>query len=268
MIRVLSVVALVLSLMFPSLAGAGSAEAGKPVFSPKEVAAFTDGLQRDLAARGANIAIVARVGRDRADLPSGIDFTHVAFWVYSKIDRADGSSYHGYRAYNLYQTADDPTRSRLVQDNPVDFFAAVHALDAGIIIPDARLQRKLLKVITSPTYTSLHNARYSVLSNPRTQDFQNCTEHTLDVLMASLYGTRDAAQIKANISAHFDPQEVRIGGLKRLFAPAASAALTTSDHGSKIETATFGSIARFMATHDLSDHIYRFTRSGAAPFGV
>lgn len=266
MAHFLKLTVLILSLLLPSLAGAGSAEGAKPVLPRTEVAAFADGLQRDLAARGANVALVARVGRDRADLPAGIDFTHVAYWVYSEIKRADGSTYYGYRAYNLYQLADDPTRSRLVQDSPADFFAGAHALDAGVVIPDPRLQRKLLDVIASPTYSDLHNASYSVLANPATPQFQNCTEHTLDVLIASLYGTGDQAQIKVNIAAHFDPQEVRIGGLKRLFAPAASGALTTADHGRSINTATFGSIARFMAAHDLSTQIYRYTPNGAEPF--
>lgn len=121
-------------------------------------------------------------------------------------------------------------------------------------------------MIASPTYSHLHNARYSVLANPHTPQFQNCTEHTLDVLVASLYGTDDQTQIKANIAAHFDPQEVRIGALKRMLAPAASGALTTVDHGATIETATFGAIARFMATHNLSDQIYRYTPAGAEPF--
>ncbi|MEM1378645.1 MAG: DUF2145 domain-containing protein [Pseudomonadota bacterium] len=74
---------------------------------------------------------MARVGRDRADLPDGIDFTHVAYWIYSRIERADGTSYYGYRAYNLYQLSDDPTTSRLIQDSPTDFFAGpIHSTQA------------------------------------------------------------------------------------------------------------------------------------------
>ena len=268
MARIMKIFLLMLGLLLPAFAGAGSSEASKPVLPLEEVAKFTDGLERDLAARGAQVAIVARVGRDRAQLPDGIDYTHVAYWVYSKIERADGTSYFGYQAYNLYQTADDLTRSTLVQDSPVDFFAGAYALDAGIVIPDPRVQRKLLNVIASPTYSALHNSRYSVLANPRTRDFQNCTEHTLDVLMASLYDTDNLAQIKANITAHFDAQPIRIGGFKRLLAPAASAALTTSDHGATIKTATFGSIARFMSEHDLSVQIYQYTPGGAKGFGV
>ena len=208
---------------------------------------------------GARVAIVSRVGRDPSVLPDGVNYTHVAFWVFAQITDEDGRVGTGYRIYNLYQTDADLTRSALVQDTPADFFAGAHSLDAGIIIPDARLQDKLLRVITSPTYAALHNPSYSVLANPRSSQFQNCTEHTLDVIFAALYDTADPRQIKANIAAHFKGQPIALNGVQRLLAPAASAALTTADHGSTVQTATFGSIARFMQSHDLDDEIYRIT---------
>ncbi len=264
--RFMMLIAIVLTALLPSLSWAGSTETGQEVLPREDVIKYADKLQRDLAARGANIAIVSRVGRDPDDLPGGINYTHVAYWVYSQMTRADGSTYKGYRVYNLYQEAEDDSVSRLVQDSPADFFAGAYALDAGVIVPDPRLQKKLLGVIASPTYTDLHNARYAVLANPSDTRFQNCTEHTLDVLMASIYDTSDRNQIKANIAAHFEPQPIKISGLKRMLAPAASAALTTSDHDAGIKTATFGSIARFMAQHDLSDQIYRYTQKGATGF--
>jgi hypothetical protein len=42
-------------------------------------AAFAERVERDLAARDAQVAIVARMGRDSGDLPEGIRYTHVAF---------------------------------------------------------------------------------------------------------------------------------------------------------------------------------------------
>ena len=257
--RLLAIMAVVTATLAPLPALAGSSAANDPVLPAAQVASFSNWVQQDLAAQGVNVAIVSRVGRDPSVLPDGINYTHVAFWVYSRITQTDGRTGMGYRVYNLYQTPGDLTRSDLVQDTPSDFFAGAHSLDAGIIIPDARLQRKLLNVIASPTYAALHNANYSVLANPRSGLFQNCTEHTLDVLMAALYDTSDPSRIKANIAAHFVPQPVPLNGLQRLFAPAASQALTTADHGSSVGTATFGSIAAFMETHDLSDAVYRIT---------
>jgi len=257
--RILSVLLLVLVTVLPTASLAGSSEAGGPILPAAQVAAFSNRVQQDLASRGVHVAIVARTGRDPALLPSGVNYTHVGFWVYSRITQADGSTGVGYRVYNLYQEDGNAARSDLIQDSPADFFAGAHRFDAGVIIPDARLQKKLLEVIASPTYAALHNPTYSVLANPSTDQFQNCTEHTLDVLMASIYGTTDQRQIKANIAAYFEPQVVRIDGLKRLLAPAASRALTTSDHGSTVRTATFGSIGRFMRANDLADAVYRIT---------
>lgn len=262
--RLITAIALALFALHPGLADAGSSQAGKPLLPADQVAAFSDKVQIDLAARGASVAIVARKGRHASELPDGVTYTHVAFWVYARIKRGDGTAYQGYRVYNLYQDADNPTHSTLVQDGPADFFAGAHALEAGIIIPDPRLQRKLLKVIASPTYKTLHNPAYSVLANPQTRQFQNCTEHTLDVLMAALYDTRDQAQIKSNITAYFTPQVIKIGGLKRALAPMASKALTTQDHPGQIRTATFGSILRFMKQNRLVSATYRLTPARAA----
>ncbi|WP_372989162.1 DUF2145 domain-containing protein [Sulfitobacter sp.] len=262
--RLIAAAALAICALHPVQADAGSSQAGKPLLPAEQVAAFSDKVQIDLAARGASVAIVARKGRHASELPQGVTYTHVAFWVFSEIKRADGSRYNGYRVYNLYQDAKTPTRSALVQDGPADFFAGAHALEAGIIIPDPRLQRKLLRVIGSPTYKKLHNSTYSVLANPQTRQFQNCTEHTLDVLMAALYDTSDPAQIKSNITAHFTPQVIKIGSLKRAFAPVASKALTTQDHGTEIRTATFGSILRFMKQNKLVAAAYTLSPSRAA----
>jgi hypothetical protein len=260
--------ALALSVLsvFPIKANAGSSAAANPVLPQAEVASFANRVQRDLAARGARVAIVSRVGRDPTVLPDGINYTHVAFWVFSQITDENGRTGQGYRIYNLYQTSGDLTRSALVQDTPADFFAGAHSLDAGIIIPDARLQQKLLSVIASPTYATLHNPRYSVLANPDNRQFQNCTEHTVDVIFAALYDITDQQQIKANVAAHFTPQPVVLGGLQRMLAPAASAALTTADHGTSVRTATFGSIARFMESYDLDDEIYRITPDALVRF--
>jgi hypothetical protein len=254
-----SIILFVLSLALPSFSMAGSSESGNSILSEVEVVTFANRVQQDLASRGASVAIVSRMGRNPNVLPAGVDYTHVAFWVFSQTTRADGSTGQGYQVYNLYQKSDDETRSSLVQDSPADFFAGAFSLDAGVIIPDVRVQEKLLNVIASPTYAALHNPHYSILANPNSSQFQNCTEHTLDVLMAGLYGTSNVPQIKANISAYFQPQHIQIGGLKRALAPAASLALTTSDHGATVSTATFGSIARFMDTNGLASLIYRIT---------
>lgn len=255
-LRCTRLIALLLVAFVPIAGLAGGSTAGNSVLPADQVAAFSDQVQKGLAAQGAQVAIVSRMGRDPSQLPAGVRYTHVAFWVYSQITLADGNTGTGYRVYNLYQDKDDSGRSSLVQDSPVDFFAGAKRLDAGVIIPDPRLQQKLLKVIASPTYARLHNKRYSVLSNPNTSQFQNCTEHTLDVLTASLYATSNKAQIKANIAAHFTPQNIPLSSAKRSAAAIVSRGLTTADHGDVVRTATFSTIVKYMKTYRLTKAVY------------
>lgn len=250
----------------PAITNAGSSTATNPNLPTAEVATFANRVQTDLAARGANVAIVARMGRDPAQMPDGILYTHLGLWVYSTITLADGSTGTGYRVYNLYQRDGDRTRSDLIQDSPADFFAGAQRLDAGIIIPTPALQRKLIATINSPTYSALHNPRYAVLANPENSTYQNCTEHTLDVIIASIYDTSDVRQIKANISAYFTPQSVDVGGLKRTLAAMASAAMNTDDHDATVATATFGSVARFLAHYQMVQDIYRITPANVSRF--
>jgi hypothetical protein len=245
---------------------AGSTAAANSVLPKAQVAQFSDRVQKVLASNGAQVAIVSRMGRDPSTMPDGIKYTHVAFWVFSEIKLADGSTGTGYRAYNLYQDGQKSSRSYLMQDRPSDFFAGAQRLDTGVIIPDKRLQKKLLAVIASPTFKALHNRRYSVLSNPNTAQFQNCTEHMMDVMMAALYGTRDKSQIKANMAAHFEPSVIKVSAEKRAWAPVLSQALTTRDHGEQIKTATFGSIANFMKEHKLAVKVLRITPRNVARY--
>lgn len=258
--------AAIIIALLPTVTTAGSSAASEPVLPQAEVASFANRVQQDLASRGVSVAIVARVGRDPDQIPEGIVYTHLGFFVYSMLTFPDGSTGQGYRVYNLYQRSDAPTVSDLVQDSPAEFFASAKRLDAGIIIPDPKLQQKLRAVINSPTYAALHNPRYAVLANPRSNQFQNSNEHVLNVLMAAIYDTGSIAQIKANITAYFDPQVVAITGLKRAFAPLASAALTTQDHGPVIATTTFGSVSRFMREYGLASEVYRITPTAISRF--
>ena len=246
----------------PARAGDSTA---KPtvVLPPAQTAALATRVERDLAAKGVQVALVGRLGRPRAEMPEGISYTHVAYWVYSKVRRPDGDEGFGYVAHNLYQDAADPDRSALVQDLPADFFAGVQALDTGVIVPDPRLQAKLLDVLAGPRPASLYNPAYSLIANPYRDEYQNCTAYTLNLLMAALYATDDMARIKANTRAHFAAQTVDLGPMQRLLGPVFAKGVVVSDHaGGPVRTATFDTIARFMEGHGLVDEVYRLTPTG------
>lgn len=234
-----------------SVYAGGSLAGGEAHFPIQDIIQFSKQVEKTLAAKGARVALVARAGRPAAELPEGMHFTHVSFAVYSQITTQDGRIVPGYAMYNLYQNGEHPDTSSLVQDFPVDFFAGVAQLEAGILIPSPELQKRLLNVITSDTYRQLHDPHYSAIANPFTLGRQNCTEHTLDVVVAAIYQTNDLKRIKASEKAYFTAQPVRVAPLKLLFGSMFSAEITLSDQPTTPpETATFETIARFLQKYD------------------
>jgi hypothetical protein len=156
---------------------------------PERVIPYAKQVEQELAKRGARVAIVARVGQAPEDLPSGIEYTHVAFWVYSEMTLPSGETINGYAVHNLYQLANDASESELVTDFPVEFFGDVYELRAGIIIPEPAVQQRLIEFIGSQNYKGLHVPNYSLIANPHQRKFQNCTNFVLNSLVGAVYQT-------------------------------------------------------------------------------
>lgn len=250
--------ALLMTTSLPAHASSGSsssASAEELHFTPQQIITFAKQVEKTLAAKGAHVAILARMGRPASELPEGMHFTHVAFAVYSQITTADGRQIPGYAIYNLYQQNEHPDVSDLVQDYPVDFFSGVAVMEAGIIIPSPALQQRLLDVISSPTYRQLHDPHYSLIANPYTLGKQNCTEHTLDVINAAIYQTSDIKVIKANEKAYFEAQPVKVNPLKLALGSMFSAEISTSDQPGAPVTATFETIAKFLQKYDTGTEV-------------
>jgi len=219
-------------------------------FKAEEIITFAKKVERTLASKGAHVAILARMGRPLAEMPRGMHFTHVAFVVYSQIQTADGRTLPGYAIHNLYQYDDKPNTSRLMIDYPVDFFSGVAHMEAGILIPSAELQQRLIKVIASPAYASLHEPRYSVIANPYNEGRQNCTEFVLDVINAAIYQTSDVKQLKQVAQKYFVAQPVEVNPFKLPLGSVFSAEVATSDHPSRPVTATFERISDYLLKYD------------------
>lgn len=239
----------------PAFASAGfssaSSQAGATMqYKPEQILRFAKKVEKVMAEKGAHVAIVARKGRPKSEMPEGMAFTHTAFAVYSEITTKDGHKVPGYAIYNLNQQDQHPDVSDLVIDYPPDFFAGVVDLEAGLIIPSPNLQQRLLATITSPVYASLHDSRYSVIANPFTLGRQNCTEFVLDVINASIYQTDDVNRIKINEKAYFQAQEVNVNPLKLLMGSMFSAEISLSDQPDKALTATFEKIGEYLLQYD------------------
>ncbi|MDH5648025.1 MAG: DUF2145 domain-containing protein [Gammaproteobacteria bacterium] len=223
----------------------------EPQFDTAEITSFAKKVEKEIAKRGAKVAIVGRVGRPASELPKGFRYTHTGFGVYSIITTQDGNVVPGYTMYNLYQKNDKLNESSLVQDFPIDFFTGVFELKAGVVIPTPEMQQRLLEVIASDTYKKLHNASYSAVANPFNTRYQNCTEHTLDVINAAIYQTDDIAVIKANNKKYFEPQTVNVGPFKMFLGAMMNEDISLSDQGGKVKTATYTTIANYLEKYGL-----------------
>ena len=239
------------ALLLSLNAYSGSQQNLQSKFAAEEVASFAKDVEKYAAKQGARAFIIARVGQPENDLPSGFKFTHTAIAVYSQIDLDNGNKAKGYAIYNLYQNADNPAKSSLVTDYPVDFFWGADRLKAGIIIPSPELQMRLIDAISIGRNQALHNPNYSLIANPFNNQFQNCTEHTLNIINAAIYETDDMARIKANTKAYFTPQAVKVSRFKLALGNWFAKAVSTQDHERDIKTTSFTSIARYLQEFDL-----------------
>lgn len=233
-----------------SFSGSATAATTQAQFAPEQLIAFAKKVEKTMADHGARVAILARMGRPVAEMPPGMRFTHAAFAVYSTITTADGRKLPGYAIQNLYQLNDAPDRSALVQDFPVDFFAGVAELEAGILVPSPVLQQRLLKVIASPDYAALHDPNYSVIANPFNAGRQNCTEFVLDVVNAAIYQTNDPRVLKASAKAYFEPQRVEVNPFKLMLGSMFMKEVSLADQQGTTVTTTFESIARYLQKYD------------------
>ncbi len=228
-------------IIFSSILGCGTA--GKKVYYPPDkVKNFAEKFEKTLKNKNAEAAIVAGVGIPREKLPKGINYTHTAFAVYS--DK--------YTIYNLYQKEDKPNMSELVQNLPIEFLTKTKVLKEGIaiIIPSYEFQKKLLKVLNSSFYKDAHTPRYSLIANPFTLKYQNCTEHSLDIITAAIFDTRDIKKIKEYEKKYFEPNKLSVPRILIFIKSLFDSELALSDHEGTPVTATFTTIKKFVKKYD------------------
>lgn len=222
-----------------------------PNLDPNDVVTLAKHVERAAAKYGAHVIIVARVGRNPEELPSGIHYTHTGIGVYSLIETDDGKKIPGYAIYNLYQDPVRSDRSYLKTDFPFDFYSGAQVLKAGVIIPEPKLQQRLLDVIRTGQYKEVHNPYYSAIANPFSSKYQNCTEYTLDVINSAIYQTTDVEVIKSRTHEYFDPQPVNISTFKLVLGSIFKKEIATSDHRNGIVTTTYTTIGNYLKKYNL-----------------
>lgn len=228
-----------------------SGQSTTTLFTPQQLANFVKRVERTVASKGVQVFIIGRQGEIEENLPEGIRYTHTAFGVYSNVKMQDGSTEPAYVLHNLYQAVEKPNTSYLTKDFLIDYFSSTKSLKAGILIPVPELQRRLIDTIESNTYAQLHQKKYSAIANPFTSKYQNCTEHVLDVIQASIYQINSIEQIKVNSKAYFKPQRVNVSGLKLFFGSIFKSDIALSDHKDSVATATFTTIGNYLDQFNL-----------------
>lgn len=239
----------------PNLAQAGSSADstfGIEKFGEAAIRDFALEVNDELDLRKVNLAIIARSGRPRSELPRGISYTHVAFVVFEPVRGADGATFHTYTVYNLYQGDEGRMdRSYLKQDLTYDFVAGTAETDIAVCVPTEVLQKRILGVIRSPAYVALHNPDYNLVTNPWVDRFDNCVTHTLKVSVAAIYGTEDRGRIYANIRSYFRPTPVRLGPVKTMGSHFVNGLSHEDRDRSGLQTASYDSLKAFLEENGL-----------------
>lgn len=177
----------------------------------------------------------------------------LAIGIYLTVTRENGSAGKTYRLFSLYQHVEQLDRSFLTQEFSFDYFSAVEALQAGLVIPTRALQRRLIELVGTAQYRALHNPQYSSISNPNNSSYQNRTEFVLDVLHASIYNTTRPRALKKIAANHFLGQPIEVNPIRLLLGALFVPDVRITDHAIDIKTATFTTIADYLEEHDLVD---------------
>lgn len=239
------------------MAALGSSQANSSSeLATSDIIQFSKDVERSLAKNRARVALISRSGREQSELPNGVEYTHVGFAVYSEITLQDGTTQRGYVIHNLYQKTQQLNQSELVQDYPVDFFSQATVLKTGVIIPSEALQSKILEVIFSSTYESLHNPKYSAISNPFNNQTQNCTEFVMNITQSAIYDTDDLVTIKQALKTYFDPYKIPYNPFSVILGSIFSEEISSTDHSGSFKTATFSSIKNYFVKNQLDKISY------------
>lgn len=166
-----------------------------------------------LEASGAEVALVARVGRDLSR--HGLRYSHIAFalrdhprgrWLLTHLLNHCGTA-----------------SSALYDEGLGNFFLDdVHEHEALIVVPSPALQQRLAAVLRSTLPRELHTPSYSLIAHPYSSRHQNSNQWLLEVLAAAV---APAGTVTGRVSAQrwladsgYTAAEIRISPAQRIGA--------------------------------------------------
>lgn len=223
-----------------------STSQGEVLFERDLLETYGDQIIADLIGKDVKLAIVSRAGQPRKQLPSGIEYTHSAFWIYDPSHDDEGKKKPVYAVYNLYHNEDNRLISRLETDAAADFLKLTREHDVGIIIPDTATQTMLIDYIQSPRYETMHQPAYSLISNPLDLRFQNCNEFMLDAMAAAFLETQDRVRVKDSFQNTLETAAINASFIRRTLGPRIDERLIMADQNRVIKTTTRRTLAKFL----------------------
>lgn len=219
-----------LAVLLAALAGlAPPALAGRDC-QPRPLAAATlvEGLalaQRTaqaLDASGAQLVLLARVGRDLR--PYGLRYSHLGFAY-----RAEGR----WLVLHKLNACGSATAALYRQGLGQFFLDDLFAPEAGWVVPTPAVQAALRAALDDPLRrVALHEPAYSMVAHPWARRYQQSNQWAIETLALALSrGVADRADAQAWLRAHgYAPSVLRVGALQRLGGRLGSAAVAFDDH--------------------------------------
>ncbi|MBL8383249.1 MAG: DUF2145 domain-containing protein [Burkholderiales bacterium] len=208
-----------------------------------------------LAAADAEVALVARVGRDLSR--HGLRYSHLGF-AWRDHPRGAWFVVHELNACGA-ATSDlhDEGLGNFFLDDLFDH-------EALLLLPPPATQARLSALLAAGPALALHGRHYNLVAHPFSTRYQNSNQWVLEMLAAALapdgaVASRAAAQRWLR-EAGYRPTTIRLGTLERLGARIARANIAFDDHppehrfAGRIDTVSVESVADFLAAHAPGTH--------------
>jgi hypothetical protein len=199
---------------------------------------------------GVRAAVIARVGQDLSEY--GLRYSHLAF-VY-RDDAALGGRGAWRVVHKLNACGSD--RAGLHRQGLAEFFSdGLHAFEAGVVVPQAAVQAKLVTALRDDRQlVRLHEPRYNMLAYPWATRYQQSNQWAIETLAMVLdpgADTRERAQAWLRLRG-YQPTTLKLSAGKRLGARIGSANIAFDDHpfgrrmSDRIDTVTVDSVFQWL----------------------
>ena len=208
-----------------------------------------------LDATGAEVALVARVGRDLSKY--GLRFSH--FGVAWR-DHPDG---RWSVVHKLNEC--ESSRSAIYAEGLGNFFSDdLFAYEAWVLVPREEIQRRLARTLARDSGVAFHRPIYSLVSYPFSTKYQNSNAWALELLASALDEgdtVTDGASAQTWLKANgYEPTRFPLGPLTRLGGRVFRANIAFDDHPpslrwtNRIDTVTVESVFAFALRRDVVMH--------------